>query len=365
MDLSKFSLLQWYLLILIVAVILVASRYTHRKVVVAGTVLFTEQAFLFSIAILILTILASLRTGLGDTSNYINTFHRLPTEWSSFIDILSEYNEKGFYLLNFIIKRVFGDNQNIYLFITSFVTIAGVAYFSYKNSSNPGICMLIYILSGSYVSGMNGVRQALVTGIFVVFYKFIERRNYIQYIILCLLLSTIHTSALVLIPMIFIFNIKEWGRGTYVLLSATFGLYIAYPLFAGVLTQALAGSAYEVYSNGIQNFTNGGANVLRAIILFIPITLSFIFKEKLKKKNPNFKIILNASILNFMFMLLATVRSWIFARFCVYFNPFSYVLLVECIEVSGKKNRQILYIACILLYGLFFYYEMRTSVYAF
>ena len=364
MDLSRFSLLQWYMLILIVGGILIASRYKCRKVVIAGKVLFTEQIFLLGIAILILTILASFRTGLGDTSNYINIFHRLPTDWSSFIAILSEYTEKGFYLLNFIIKKLFGDNQNIYLFITSFITIGGVAFFSYRNSSNPGICMLIYILSGSYVSGMNGVRQALVAGIFVMAYKLIERRKYIPYIIICLLLSTVHTSALVLIPMILILNIKEWSRGTYVLLLATFGLYIAYPLFAGILTQALAGSAYERYSNGIQNFTNGGANVLRAIILFIPIVLSFLFKENLKKKNPNFKMLLNASILNFMFMLLATVRSWIFARFCIYFNPFSYVLLIECIEVSGKRNRQILYIACILLYGLFFYYEMTTAVYA-
>lgn len=363
MDITYFTISQWYVLILSFALIMIFAKKNNRMLCVGNRTICSGKALSIIVCVLTMVFLASQRTGIGDTSNYINIFQRIPEKWIEFKDYVNWDGEWGFYLLNYVIKWIMGDNVNIYLFITSLVIIGPVIYFSYRNTNSVELCLLIYILSGSYVSGMNGVRQAVVAGFFILSYKLIQNKRYVWYILLCLILSTIHTSALILIPMIWILNMKPWKNGTFGLLAVTIVLYIAYPLFASFLSSALTGSTYEVYSNGIQNFTNGGANFLRAIILFIPIIFSYIYREKLSEKHPLFGMALNAAVLNFMFMFLATIRSWIFARFCVYFNPFSVLLLVWCIEVSGK-NRKMLYPICLGAYAVFFYYEMITSVYA-
>ena len=363
MDIANFTIVQWYILIIILGTIMFLTKYDNKVICIGTRSFCSTRALTTIVCALIMIGLASLRTGIGDTSNYISIFHKIPSEWIEFKSFVDWDGEWGFYLLNYVIKYVAGDNVNNYLFVTSSVIIGSVVFFSYKNTNNVELCVLIYILSGSYVSGMNGVRQAFVAGCFVLSYQLIQEKKYVIYVLICLLLLTIHTSAFILIPMIWILNLKPWKTGTFCLLGLSMVLYVAYPVFSGFLTRALAGSAYEVYSNGIENFTNGGANMLRAIILFVPIIMSYIYREQLEKKYRLFGMVLNASVLNFMFMFLATVRSWIFARFCLYFNPFSVLLLIWCIELSGK-SKKILYPTCLGAYAVFFYFEMITTVYA-
>ena len=236
-------------------------------------------------------------------------------------------------------------------------------HFFRKCSSNVALCFFVYCLGGYFVSGLNGIRQAMVASVFVASYSLIENKKIIKYIVLCLILSTVHQSALVLIPRIYLLNMKAWGEGTWCLLATSVLLYIGYPLFSSGLTALLSGSSYEQYSYGILNFTSGGANILRVLVLLVPILLAFLFRDELEANFPQFNICLNGAVLSFMFMLVATIRSWIFARFCVYFNPFSIVLLSESLRFSGE-NKAILTASCVVAYAIFFAYEMR-SIYLF
>jgi transmembrane protein EpsG len=162
--------------------------------------------------------------------------------------------------------------------------------------------------------------------------------------------------------MIFLLQIPAWGKGTFGLLLMAILLVLGYPLFAGVLSDVLEGSAYEKYTYGIQNFTDGGANVVRVAVLAVPVLLAFVFRKNLQKDRPMFGICLNGAILNLIFMLLASIRSWIFARFCFYFNHFSIVLLVWSIS-STKRNKLLLYVCCVAAYLVYFYFELMSTIY--
>lgn len=361
MDIAFFSLIQWYCLIGIIGAIAWFADNSQKNICFGKKNICTSQAFGLGICCVLMASLAAYRTYIGDTPNYINIFRKTPILWGEFKVFVSDSSEKGFYFLNYILKNCFGDNIQLYLFITSFIIIAGVAIFYYKYTDYAGVCILIYILSGSYVSGMNGIRQSIVAAIFAISMPLIRKRKIVHYIILCVLMYLVHNSALILIPMYWILNMKAWKKGSYILLGITGGLYIAYPIFASVLTNLLQGSTYEVYGNGIQNFTNGGANIIRSLVLALPIILSYVFKKEMEENCDYFGILLNGALINFMFMLLATIRSWIFARFCMYFNVFSIALLVMCIKVSGK-NKRLLFTLSIGFYLLFFYYEMRATI---
>lgn len=361
MDIAFFSVGQWYVLIVILGIILCISESSKRDIYVGSRRLCSGQAFGVGICCVLMSWLAAYRTKLGDTPNYVNIFRRTPVEWTEFKDFISESSEKGFYLLNYILKKCFGYRPHLYLFITTLIIITGVACFFYKYTKSAGLSMYIYILSGCYVSGMNGIRQSIVAAVFAFAIVLVRKNKIAYYIILCILLSFIHNSAILLIPMYWVLNAEAWKKVSYVLLGITAGLYVAYPLFAGVLSRLLQGSNYEVYGNGIQNFTNGGANFIRVLVLALPIVLAYIFREQMEKECNCFGMLLNGALVNFMFILLASIRSWIFARFCMYYNIFSIALLVMCIKVSGKNKKKLL-ILSVCCYLVFFYFEIRSTV---
>lgn len=356
MDLAKFSLFQWYIFVILI--------YTVMIICVKRVDGHYTRIAKFSVVLVTLGLayLTALRSGIGDTGAYIGYFSQTANSFEQFRHQFTREGEWGFQVYLFVVKAIFGNNQVAFLTVSSLIILGGLMFFVFRTSSYPELCILVYMLGGSFVTGLNGVRQAIVASVFVANYRLIMEKKYIKYFILCLVLATFHRSSLILLPMIFILNFKAWRRGTWVLLLSAVGMYIAYPLFAETVTALLQGSYYDMYSNEILNSENGGANIIRVFVYLIPIILSFMYREQIEENFDEFGMCLNGTVLNLMFMLVASVRSWIFARFCIYFNPFSIVLLSESIKYSGK-NKTILYSLCIFFYMLFFYFEMKSTIF--
>lgn len=71
---------------------------------------------------------------------------------------------------------------------------------------------------------------------------------------------------------------------------------------------------------------------------------------------------INTTLLNFLFTLLAN-KYWIYARMNIYFSLFSIVLLCYVLKYAFTSNStKLVYYFSILLYFLFYYYEMVISL---
>ena len=361
MDLAKFSITQWFILAVIIYIMATFTRLSKKDYQFGCKKVDGLTKIVVVLILVILSLLAANRTGIGDTATYVLQFNRVTVNTKEFFETLKYDGEWGFKVVNFVIKKVFGSNETIFLFVFSFMIIGGIFVFFLQESDNIELCIIVYFLGGSLVTGLNGMRQALVASFFVLSSKLITKKKIVPYIIICLALSTVHKSALFLLPVFFVLRMKAWKKGSYILFAVAILMYVAYPVFGNILTDFLEGSTYEGYSEGIVNFKDGGANILRAGVYIVPVLLSFVFRKKLESEKPNLGILVNATILNFMFMLLASVKSWIFARFCIYFTPFSIILLDWCIQVSGKYKK-LLYPACLFFYSIFFYYEMMSFI---
>lgn len=360
MDIAKFSLKNWLLLVFIVYLILFLFKTNKKRVVFGNKNVIEVKSVGVLIVIFLLSILAANRTGIGDTSNYINIFKSVPTDLNEFLIDLDFSKEYGFFILNFIIKQIIGDSEFLYLLVTSGFVIGTNLWFMNKYGKDIEVCGSLFIMCGLFITGLNGLRQSIVAAFFILMIPLIKEKKYLRYFICCFLLSTIHKSAVLLLPVVFIFNCKAWGKMTFILIFLGLIAYILYPLFGDFLTIMLSDGAYSGYITGIVTGTAGAANFLRVIVKFVPVLLAFLYRNKLNK-NENFSILLHASILSFVFMLLASVKSWIFARLCIYFDIMSITLLSECINISNK-DKKILYLLCLVFYCLFFYYELITTV---
>ena len=74
MDIAKFSLKNWLLLVFIVYLILFLFKTNKKRVVFGDKNVIEVKSVGVLIVIFLLSMLAANRTGFGDTSNYINIF---------------------------------------------------------------------------------------------------------------------------------------------------------------------------------------------------------------------------------------------------------------------------------------------------
>ena len=85
------------------------------------------------------------------------------------------------------------------------------------------------------------------------------------------------------------------------LLAGTF----LYQKFLSVFLVVLENSQYGHYEEWLMKNTNG-MNVIKIIVLLLPLALAFCFREQLRKRWPEVDYIVNLCLIGFLFGILAT-----------------------------------------------------------
>ncbi|EHR1327892.1 EpsG family protein [Clostridium perfringens] len=308
----------------------------------------------FSIfAILILALIAGLRWGIGDTPAYVHLYSLIEPGY----DPKGGY-ELGFVLFLAILKSISKDPQFM-IFVTGIITTILNLWTirKYCKDSYFELAIFVYVASGYYLVTMNGIRQSLAASIIFAGTSFILRGEFKKYLFLCILMTTFHTSALVMIPAYYVVRNEAWSKRIYQLLILfLIGMFLYEPLMA-VVYKLLGNSKYADY----QNFNEGGSNILRVIVFAIPVILSYIKRDKLKEW-PEANVFVNMSLISF-FIMGFSLYNWIFARFTIYFQVYSFVLLAYIIKMCfGGSERRLIYYGFLVCYFLFFIYEYKISL---
>lgn len=129
--------------------------------------------------------------------------------------------EKGFLLPMKYLADVIYDYQAMFVVI-AFVVAALVMLYIYKYSSNVWISVAAFLGFGVYFNSMNFMRQ-LIAALLVTFaLRYIQSRQPLRYLILILFASTLHFTALVMLPFYFLLRI----RMNYAVLSAYAGIAV-------------------------------------------------------------------------------------------------------------------------------------------
>jgi len=166
------------------------------------------QLFVCSIFILV----AGLRYETGvDWRGYQDYYNQIPSMDMAIIrnntqDIFVTL-DVGYALLNSFLKMLGGGLQTIF-FIISFA-ISTLLLINVKSYSK--YVLIGFILYYSYfffVFDMSGIRQGLALQIFIFSLRYIGERKFGKYVAMIALASSIHWSALLLVPLYFILNFK-------------------------------------------------------------------------------------------------------------------------------------------------------------
>ena len=319
----------------------------------------TNFKFMLWLACAIMICISGLRHGYIDTRLYRQGFEGLKVNsvfsWNF---LLGESSSKGFNVLAAIIK-VFTQDSQAYLFILALITVGLLFVAIVKRVPNIELGIFLLITTGCFLDSMNGVRQYLASAIlFISLPKYIKEKKFVKYALIVLLMSTIHASALLFIPLYFIARVKVWGKGTWFILIVALLLGAFFNFGVGeTIAKILEGTEYGDDYSDMLIAGNTSVNIIRVFVALVPLVLSFITKDNKVKQTPMYTIAFNMSLINFAVWIFAT-RALYFYRLAMYFTP--YMILLLCYEIYSIKDefgKFSIYFFAVLLFFIFHLYS--------
>ena len=357
--------LLWFALMAIIS----TKESVIRKEIVLGK---EETRFHPWFALLVIApviIWAGFRSGAGyvDTNAYIRMYAKIPTGIGDLFHYITVVQTKdpGFSIYLAIIKKIFGSSYTPFLFISALIQGLAVTFFFRKYSSQFMISMFIFIASTEYFSWMfNGLRQFLAVAIALIAFRFLFEKKYIPYVLLILLASTIHLTAIILLPVAFIVNSRPWSIRVFIVLGIAIFALIATNQFTDFLNSSLQDTQYSDSVEYWQQEHFGGTNPIRVLVQIVPTVIAVVARRKLaENSNRLIDISINMSVVSSAIWLISMVTSGIhIGRLPIYVCLFNNILLPYEIQILfNEKDQRIVKFAMVVLYLAFSYYQFHFA----
>lgn len=314
-----------------------------------------------------LIIWAGYRGNIGDTYFYMDSFKTMPEQFSGIEGYLAGVTkDKGFAFLSTLIKCIVGNNVEIYLLIIAFIQAFFLVKVYRKYSPQYLVSFFLFIASTDYISWMfNGIRQFIAATIVFGCIGLIIRKKYIPSILIILLASLIHKSALFVIPFIFIAQGRAWNKKTLLFIGGVVLAIAFVDQFTDVLNSLLGDTQYKNVVSDWQTWEDDGTNFLRVLVYSVPAILSLVGRRRIAaENNPCINLCTNMSIISAGIYFVSMFTSGIFiGRLPIYFSLYSYILLPWEIEnLFTRKSARMVYIVMTAAYLVFYLYSISNLI---
>lgn len=345
----------------------ILAQVSARRVCVGeylGEEVYEARAHLFMAVVTCAVIIffAGARSYVADTTAYIKMFNDYPLLQNAHGVIFAEgAREPGFRLFSILIKTFISDNYTVWLSIIAVISGICVMYPLYKYSCNFGISAFLFVASCQFTWMFNGMRQFLAAAIIFVCTGLVLKNRTLLYIIIVCVLSTIHQSALLLIPMYFIAKGEPWNKRTMLFIACIVLAMLFTSKFTNLLTDVVEQTDY---ASSVDEFKNAddGTSPIRILVESIPIILAFIYRNRIKDKlTPVIKLSINMSLIaSGLYIISNIARSGVLlGRLPIYFSMYNLILLPWLLKnIFEDREKDLIYYIMILCYFGFFYYQM-------
>ena len=225
--------------------------------------------------------------------------------------------EFGYNAVQYFLHDVCGFSFHAYCIIIYFFIVAALVYFisRYVDDELIGVSIFICLLLAMYMSGL---RQTLAVTLILLSLHYIEKRKLLIFLLLVASAFTIHNSAIIFIPMYFIWGIRLSKKQAALILI----IAISALLYQDYLTPIISYLAPAKYDD-INLYEGYKMNVL---VLLSPIIITSFSWYFLKCDNEQKKISVRDSfffILSccYIFLIILSLNSNQIGRLAYYFTP--------------------------------------------
>lgn len=324
-----------YLMIIIIALLLFFSKKYKDK-----------RVLYFSATILILySTFRQYIPGAVVGNDYISY-----QTWYNDININSLFtiNNFLFNLLLFLVKILF-NNYEVAVFLETTLLIFSVYYFSIKITDDEryAFAIFIFLSFGIYDLSMSAIRQWIAASIFLISFEQIIKKNFKKYLIMILIASLFHNSAIGLLIVYPIINFNmDLKKKIKIETILTIIIYISLSFKLDVYLISIIDKTYLLkYIN-----TKDGAlyaNYTVFIISLLCFAMMILQRKKYKEMIKNYKIDYNYVMLLIIISLLAT-KSALACRFQQYFMPSLMLAIPGIVNTFEGKKKTFFFVGAII-----------------
>lgn len=310
---------------------------------------------------------AATRVGIGDSEVYRKTFLEAPGTLAQLPEYVSGITkDKGFYSLLVIIKSMIGNNDVLYFFILALIQMICLVVIFRKYSCDYWFSLFVFVVSTDYISWMyNGVRQFTAVTIIYAATALILKKKYILTVLVILFASTIHGSALLMLPIIFIVQGKALNKKTLLCIAASIIALVFIDQFTNILNNMLAETQYTNVVSDWKTIEDDGINPIRVLVYSVPTILAIVGLKCIREANdPVINLATNASVVSTAIGIIAMGTSGIFiGRLPIYVSLYATAILLpwEIENMFTRESARLVKVTAIVCYIGFFYYQMHIT----
>lgn len=302
-----------------------------------------------------------------DTGAYAKAFEAMPSSLSGMNEYMMDVSkDKGFSVLSIFIKMIIGENVTLYFLIIAAIQLVIIALVFRKYSTNFVLALFLFVATTDYLSWMhNGVRQFMAVVLIFAATEFMLNKKYVPLIVCILLASTMHASALLMLPIIFVVQGKPWNSKTLLAIIVFAVAILFVEQFTDLLDTMLVDTQYTNVVSDWQEWGDDGTNPIRVFVYAIPTLLSLIGIRHIKAANdPIINLACNMGILSTMLYCLSAVTSGIFiGRLPIYCSMYALGILLpwELDNLFTEESAKIVKLVMMCGFLLFYYYQVHFA----
>ena len=240
-----------------------------------------------------------------------------------------------------------------------------VVYFFRKYSPNFWVSIFLFVVSTDYLSWMHNTgRQFTAVCILLLAFDLLIERRYKLFTLVVLMASTIHGSALMMLPIAYVIRGTALNRKTLLAIIVTVLVIPFADRIMPFLSDMLSETQYnDVTSNEIWT-SDDGTSLLRVLVYSVPALVALLGKKYIRSsEDVVINMCVNATIVTMALYLVSAVTSGIYiGRLPIYTTLHGYVAFPWLIDrIFEKQTVKLIYVLMVAFYMLFFYYQVGLA----
>lgn len=307
-----------------------------------------------------LAVFVGLRTRGNDTNAYRHQYELISGGINQIPDI--DWHDissaPGLQCLCIVLKTL-GFSTQDYLMATAVFTVCTYLWFIRKYTSNISLSIFYFLTMGVYDFTMAAIKQTMAVAFLLIAADGAIRKKWGKFFIWLAVAELFHPYAFVYLVVPFV-AFRPWTRGTYYLLSGALIVSLFMSRFLVVADSVTESLGYS-YSAG--EFGGAGVNFFRVAVVWVPLILSFLRKNALKRHEDRAtNMILNLMMVNSVIMFIGLFGTAnYFARLANYFLIFQVIGLPYVLTLFEGDTGKILKRASMIGFFAYFYYSAAIA----
>ncbi len=243
--------------------------------------------------------------------------------------------DPGFFLLVSILQTISPNPQLMLAVVGAFVAF-GFSYFAFHEKGNVLLFYMMFIGFRLFPFTLSGLRQALAMSlVFVAYIKLKENKN-VAFLILTLLASSFHVSAVIFLFAFPAIRIKK----TPVLILSVLGISVLNIISNGAITNGFVSAFFSDRFSGYiaasqENEFEGSLTVYIYLVIYL---VSILFLKQLKREDQYYYKVFNILTIGIFFAILGQTVDNVF-RISYYFIYALYPVFCKVLSLSvNNKN---------------------------